>query len=219
MYRFAILVLILTAAAAFADAQTEGNTCVVSTEISDLVEEAHKRGFVTLRYFLPESVPPNTESIHECIDAVRELVKNRYWLSNGVAACYDRHPCLEANIHTGGSSDWPALYNVIEHRQLDIALQLIDEGVDLNEAGYNGWTPLSRAAQFRMLKLVQALLSSGADPSIPDTFGMVAVDYATQMYAGYRSGRMNPSYLGDDSDRKIDEYRQIIELLEGTNRE
>ena len=47
---------------------------------------------------------------------------------------------------------------------------LIEQGSDVNVQGYNGMTPLHRAAQLNNLKIVKLLLEHGANPNIYDTY-------------------------------------------------
>ena len=51
------------------------------------------------------------------------------------------------------------------------AEKMIKAGADLNRQGKNGRTPLYVAAFNGHAKLVQLLLSAGADPNIADSFG------------------------------------------------
>ena len=106
------------------------------------------------------------------------------------------------------------LFGAIERHEIEYALCLIGDGARVDEVGYNGWTPLSRAAQFGLLPVVQSLLESGADPNRRDEFGKTAYEYASEFYWHYSTGDFPVGYLGEDPESRVDDYRQIVLLLD-----
>ncbi len=60
---------------------------------------------------------------------------------------------------------------------------IVAAGIDVNEAGPDGRTPLMWAAAFNRTAAVERLLAAGANANVVDNVGRAAVDHATGMGA------------------------------------
>ncbi|MEI6647974.1 MAG: ankyrin repeat domain-containing protein, partial [bacterium] len=74
------------------------------------------------------------------------------------------------------------LSSCIENNKLDALDYLLGKGLDVNARDKEGRTLLIHALKLRSIKIVEALLSRGADPAIADNMGLRAVDYAARSY-------------------------------------
>jgi len=74
------------------------------------------------------------------------------------------------------------LSSCIENNKLDALDYLLIKGLDVNARDKEGRTLLMHALKLRSIKIVEALLSRGADPAIADNMGLRAVDYAAMSY-------------------------------------
>ena len=130
---------------------------------------------------------------------------------------YSAELCPNERIDYVGESKplhtFPDLYEAIERHNKALAICLIINCVNVDEAGYNDWTPLSRAAQFGMLDVVKVLLAAGANPLKADTFQRVPFEYANEFYEKYSGGDYASGYLGPDPDSRISDYLSIVRLL------
>ena len=73
-----------------------------------------------------------------------------------------------ADLNVEVDDGFPALLNVVMSRRDDraeLVQALVELGADLERQGINGWTPLHAAASTNDDKMVQLLLSLGADPN------------------------------------------------------
>lgn len=89
-------------------------------------------------------------------------------------------------------SPFQELLHVV-HDTCDVARcrQILDSGIDVNATTSKGCTPLMFAVMPNefgeqnvpqaTLEMVRVLLACGADPTIVDSFGMTAADYARQL--------------------------------------
>ncbi len=57
----------------------------------------------------------------------------------------------------------------------DVAISLIEAGVDLHITGNDGSTPLHTAAFFCRTEIVMALLANGADKTLKNNYGSTAL--------------------------------------------
>ncbi|HMK11162.1 MAG TPA: ankyrin repeat domain-containing protein, partial [Acidimicrobiales bacterium] len=91
-----------------------------------------------------------------------------------------------------------------QQRQRAVILYLVEAGANPNATASGGVTPLHRAVRNRCAAAVEALLSVGADPHLPNDSGSVAADLAR-----WTTGRG-----GTGSPEAKAEQAIIIELLE-----
>ena len=61
---------------------------------------------------------------------------------------------------------------------VDLVADLIKEGANVNEKGYDGWTSLHAASQNGHAAVVQTLLELGADVAATNKCGWTALDVA-----------------------------------------
>ena len=80
----------------------------------------------------------------------------------------------EANTAVAGLSA------TIQYRQMGRSQLLIERGVDVNEKGVGGWTPLIIAASLNRLEGVQLLLDNGADVDIGGFDHRTALHWASE---------------------------------------
>lgn len=84
---------------------------------------------------------------------------------------------------------WTLLHYAIEHEQIDVAEWLISLDFDVNAQDNNGWTPLLLAIDIEVQaaigspssELTELLLQHGADPTIKNSEGKLAMDLATEL--------------------------------------
>jgi hypothetical protein len=128
-------------------------------------------------------------------EIARELVAR----GADVRARNRRHaePLHAAAIGVPGSAGWNPAH------QREVILYLIEAGADPNAAAAGGVTPLHRAVRNRCSAAVEALLLSGADPSIQNDAGSTASDLAN-----WTTGRG-----GSGSTEAKTEQRIILEVL------
>ncbi len=77
--------------------------------------------------------------------------------------------------------------------------RLLDEGVDVNDAGANGLTALIMASSAEKLAAAQLLLGAGADVSKKDSLG----------YDAYHA----PMFYGDSRGTTPEPYDEIMKLV------
>lgn len=80
----------------------------------------------------------------------------------------------EANTVVAGLSA------AVQYKQMGRSQLLIDRGVDVNEKGVGGWTPLIIAASLNRLEGVQLLLDNGADVNIGGFDHRTALHWASE---------------------------------------
>ncbi len=93
--------------------------------------------------------------------------------------------------------------------QRDVIVLLIECGPDPNAISAGGITPLHRAVRNRCSAAVEALLDSGADPTLPNSKGSTAQDLAT-----LTTGRGGSGSAGATAEQRI-----ILDLLTTRGRE
>ena len=77
-----------------------------------------------------------------------------------------------ANLSARDEYQFPPLIRACDVPGQDLALiqRLIDQGADVNAQGYNGLTPLHKAAYSGDLKVAKLLIDNGADPNTYDNY-------------------------------------------------
>ena len=75
---------------------------------------------------------------------------------------------------------WAPLHYAATNGHLAVMQLLIDENAYLDAESPNGSTPLMMAAHYGTPSAVKLLLESGADPTLKNSLGLSAIDFATQ---------------------------------------
>ena len=75
---------------------------------------------------------------------------------------------------------WTPLHYAAPHGHLSVMQLLIEENAYLDAESPNGSTPLMMAAHYGTPSAVKLLLESGADPTLKNSLGLSAIDFATQ---------------------------------------
>ena len=75
---------------------------------------------------------------------------------------------------------WTPLHYAATHGHLSVMQLLIEENAYLDAESPNGSTPLMMAAHYGTPSAVKLLLESGADPTLKNSLGLSAIDFATQ---------------------------------------
>lgn len=66
----------------------------------------------------------------------------------------------------------PQIFEAIEDRDRDRVARLIASGADIEARGYGQGTPILKAALTHNWIMAEMLLEAGADPIVPDEFGI-----------------------------------------------
>jgi hypothetical protein len=101
-----------------------------------------------------------------------------------------------------GSGNWDP------KRQGAVIAYLVEAGADPNAAALGGVTPLHRAVRNRCSAAVDALLSAGADPRLPNDNGSTAIELAR-----WTTGRGGVGSAAAKAEQRI-----IVELLKRAGR-
>ena len=75
---------------------------------------------------------------------------------------------------------WAPLHYAATNGHLSVMQLLIEENAYLDAESPNGSTPLMMAAHYGTPSAVKLLLESGADPTLKNSLGLSAIDFATQ---------------------------------------
>ena len=75
---------------------------------------------------------------------------------------------------------WAPLHYAATNGHLAVMQLLIDENAYLDAESPNGSTPLMMAAHYGTPSAVKLLLESGADPTLKNSLGLTAIDFAHQ---------------------------------------
>lgn len=75
---------------------------------------------------------------------------------------------------------WTPLHYAATHGHLTVMQLLIEENAYLDAESPNGSTPLMMAAHYGTPSAVKLLLESGADPTLKNSLGLSAMDFAHQ---------------------------------------
>lgn len=75
---------------------------------------------------------------------------------------------------------WAPLHYAATHGHLAVMQLLIEENAYLDAESPNGSTPLMMAAHYGTPSAVKLLLESGADPTLKNSLGLSAIDFAHQ---------------------------------------
>ena len=75
---------------------------------------------------------------------------------------------------------WAPLHYAATNGHLSVMQLLIDENAYLDAESPNGSTPLMMAAHYGTPSAVKLLLESGADPTLKNSLGLSAIDFAHQ---------------------------------------
>jgi hypothetical protein len=134
------------------------------------IKQAHIEGDNRQASVLVETPSAPDIGIHEAVitgnlDAVRQHIKAGTDLNEKEAM--------------GGSSP---LISAATFGKTEVALALIETGVDVNSTNNEGSTALHTAAFFCRTEIVEALLANGADKSIKNNAGSTALDSVTVPY-------------------------------------
>lgn len=76
------------------------------------------------------------------------------------------------NPDAPGREGYPQIFEAIENRDHDRVARLIASGADLEARGFGQSTPILKAALTHNWTMVEMLLAAGADPMVPDEFGI-----------------------------------------------
>src|SRR5690606_34893505 len=89
---------------------------------------------------------------------------------------------LAAVALCGSAGAWAAspVADLIERGRRDAAIELIEQGADVNATQPDGTTPLHWAAYKLDLELVRMLLERGAEPHVTNRFGASPLDEAVK---------------------------------------
>lgn len=110
----------------------------------------------------------------------------------GLAAFFGRLETLTLLLERGAAVNTPSqnaiqvrpLHSAVAHRQpevaLQMALQLLNHGANVNVAQQGGWTPLHQAAAHNHTAMVNLLLQHGADRTAQSDDGKTPADMAHQ---------------------------------------
>jgi uncharacterized protein len=63
------------------------------------------------------------------------------------------------------------LHDAISYKKKEIALDLIAKGINVNQQGNKGMTPLQHALELKDYDVVYAIIEAGADVNIRDSYG------------------------------------------------
>src|SRR5689334_3181984 len=85
-----------------------------------------------------------------------------------------------ANVDAASPSGITALFLASGMGDKDLVRTLIDKGANVNHRADGGFTPLMQAALIGQTEIARMLLDAGADPTVKDTAGKSASDYATE---------------------------------------
>lgn len=102
----------------------------------------------------------------------------------------------------------PLHYCVIENR-LDLAMELIAIGADVNCVEFSGNSPLMHAIQLSYSEMIDLLILSGADLNIKNNCGETALSIALK-----RKNKRLFEYLMGKRDREIQYYFDAVDAME-----
>ncbi|PKM00404.1 MAG: hypothetical protein CVV17_08285, partial [Gammaproteobacteria bacterium HGW-Gammaproteobacteria-7] len=89
------------------------------------------------------------------------------------------------NPDAPGRDGHPQIFEAIEARDRDRVARLIAAGADIEARGYGQGRPILKAALTHNWVMAEMLLSAGADPMVPDEFGITLPAVAAR-------SRLNP---------------------------
>lgn len=111
-----------------------------------------------------KAIPVETPSTKPC--------KNRYGKRR-----YKKEAVTSRRRKSRSPSIRPDLWDAAERGDASRALQLINQGNDVNES-YHGWTPLMKAAEEDHLEVVTILVNNGANVEAANKKGRSALSFA-----------------------------------------
>lgn len=76
------------------------------------------------------------------------------------------------NPNAPGREGYPQIFEAIGDRDRDRVARLIASGADVEARGYGQGTPILKAALTHNWVMAEMLLEAGADPMVPDEFGI-----------------------------------------------
>lgn len=79
-----------------------------------------------------------------------------------------------------GREGHPQIFEAIEDRDRDRVARLIASGANLEARGFGQRTPILKAAMTHNWTMAEMLLEAGADPMVPDEFGITLTSVAAR---------------------------------------
>jgi hypothetical protein len=99
-----------------------------------------------------------------------------------------------------GRAGHPQIFEAIEDGDLDRVKRLIASGANLEARGYAQKTPILKAAMTHNWTMAEMLLAAGADPMVPDEFGITVTAVAAR-------SRLRPE---SDEGLALDRVRAVL---------
>lgn len=100
-----------------------------------------------------------------------------FMIRNGLMEQYQQ-AMLNTDINSGNEYGQNLLQEAIGYCREDIAIDLINKGIDINHQDKKGWTPLHFCAQYSNTTIAEVLLQKGAKVNIVDIYGNNPLWYA-----------------------------------------
>lgn len=96
----------------------------------------------------------------------------------GYAAMCQKLIARDADVNKPG---WTPLHYAATGGHLEVMRMLLENSAYIDAASPNGSTPLMMASMYGTTESVKLLLEAGADPTLKNTLGLSAIDFARQV--------------------------------------